>query len=705
VADGLDYAHRKGVVHRDIKPGNILLAEGHATIADFGIARAIEAAREDRVTSTGLGVGTPLYASPEQATAQETLDGRTDVYSLGCVLYEMIAGEPPLVGATPKMIQARRLSETPTALHALRDTVPPALDQVIARALARVPADRYATASEFGQALQAVLLSATPAVQLGVTPTGAWRAPRQPRSRRLWRVGVPVALGSAVIIAGTVLWLSNGWPNRGPLQFTVSNVKQVTSDPGVEYQPSISPDGSEVAYVEGHFGNTRIALRSTSQLGGGGGLYPAEDLSGSQLFPAWTPEGASIRFCARSQGECEWKEVGKLGGFVRAVDVPLPSNRLAWSRDGTRLVFGIRNDSILAWSADNGEPELLGVHVMDAWRPHSFAWSPDGPLGPPRSVLPSSDPHSISISADGRKLAYSDFTARQNIRSIPIPRSGSVSISDAVPVTTGNQVIESHSLSPDGEWIVFDSNLRGGLDIYRQRLEGGPSQPTLVADITGEAYGPDWSPDGTEIVFYNMTAEARNELLVVSADGGTPKRIWDHPGDDTWLPNWSPDGLAIAFQSRGFQGVEPWNLWIVSRDSVGAPWSDPAQLTDFSCSGADWAPDGASLVCGAQGGAWVRVSRDGEVLARYDPSTVGLRRLGTFQFSPDGARIYFSGTQEDGSWGVWWIPADGGDAKKVVAFDDPSLGVAGFQFTVGSEDLYLTIAEHESDIWVMDLEW
>ena len=208
VADGLDYAHRKGVVHRDIKPGNILLAEGHATIADFGIARAVEAARQERITRTGLGVGTPLYSSPEQATSEETLDGRTDIYSLGCVLYEMLAGEPPLTGATPQMIQARRLSETPTPLHALRDTVPPALDHVIARALARIPADRYATASQFGQALQAVLFASTPgamgdlsATPPSVTTTPAGNATKRTRRLRFWLPVVAVA--GALAVAGT----------------------------------------------------------------------------------------------------------------------------------------------------------------------------------------------------------------------------------------------------------------------------------------------------------------------------------------------------------------------------------------------------------------------------------------------------------------------------------------------------------------------
>jgi serine/threonine-protein kinase len=150
------------VIHRDIKPGNILLSEGHAVLADFGIARAVSVSAQDRMTRTGLGVGTPLYASPEQTAGQETVDGRADIYALGCVLYEMLSGEVPLAGPTPQSIQAKRLTETPTPLTVLRDTVPPPLDAVISRALAKVPADRWNSAGDLEEALRKAVLDTTP---------------------------------------------------------------------------------------------------------------------------------------------------------------------------------------------------------------------------------------------------------------------------------------------------------------------------------------------------------------------------------------------------------------------------------------------------------------------------------------------------------------------------------------------------------------
>ncbi|MGB5527787.1 MAG: serine/threonine-protein kinase [Gemmatimonadota bacterium] len=154
VADALDFAHAHDVIHRDIKPENVLLSRRHALITDFGIARAITLGGGERLTETGMAVGTPAYMSPEQARGEAVLDGRTDIYSLACLTYEMLAGEAPLAGRSPQITMARRQSESPTSLTLLRDTVPEVLDAVVLKALSRLPADRYPTASQYGDAVQ-----------------------------------------------------------------------------------------------------------------------------------------------------------------------------------------------------------------------------------------------------------------------------------------------------------------------------------------------------------------------------------------------------------------------------------------------------------------------------------------------------------------------------------------------------------------------
>jgi serine/threonine-protein kinase len=172
LADALGYAHHQGILHRDIKPENILLAGGHCVIADFGLARALEAAGDERLTVSGLAVGTPAYMSPEQASSDARLDGRSDLYSLGCVIYEMLAGEPPFTGRTAQAIIARRFSEPPPLLRTLRE-VPERVEQVVMKALARTPADRFATTATFGAALAAALESAPASAPV---PKGArWR--------------------------------------------------------------------------------------------------------------------------------------------------------------------------------------------------------------------------------------------------------------------------------------------------------------------------------------------------------------------------------------------------------------------------------------------------------------------------------------------------------------------------------------------------
>ena len=199
VASALDYAHRQNIIHRDIKPENVLLHDGQAIVADFGIALAVQTAGGARMTQTGLSLGTPQYMSPEQAMGERTVDARSDVYALGAVTYEMLVGEPPFSGASAHAIVARILSERPTALCTLRDTVPDPVERAVLQALAKLPADRFATARAFADAL-------APATPSGaqVAPTSAAQPPA--RRRGAW---VAYAVGVAGMLAGAAGWLQS----------------------------------------------------------------------------------------------------------------------------------------------------------------------------------------------------------------------------------------------------------------------------------------------------------------------------------------------------------------------------------------------------------------------------------------------------------------------------------------------------------------
>ena len=240
VADALAYAHGHGVVHRDIKPDNIMLAGDDVLVADFGIARALDVSSGDGITSSGVALGTPSYMSPEQASGTGEVDPRTDVYGLACVLYEMLVGEPPFTGPTARAIFARQASEPVPRISIVRDTVPTALERVIAKGLAKVPADRYATALEFKNALAHVSL--------------AEEAP--PTTIPLRRILAGLGLTAVVAAAGWLVWKAFHPPTTG------------LDDEEIIVYPFISPAnpgserlGEDVATIIGHRLNGTGPLR------------------------------------------------------------------------------------------------------------------------------------------------------------------------------------------------------------------------------------------------------------------------------------------------------------------------------------------------------------------------------------------------------------------------------------------------------------
>ena len=288
IAAALDYAHRHGVIHRDLKPENILLQDGQPLVADFGIALAVSNAGGNRITQTGLSLGTPQYMSPEQATGDRAIDGRTDIYSLGAILYEMLTGDPPYVGSTAQAVIARVLTETPRSVRAQRNTVPEFVDSAVERALAKLPADRFSTAHEFADALHGKAGSEGSA--------DFTRAHRALPARRSWRSYAPWA-AVVLAVAGVAAVAARVWtPVPAPVI-----ISTILPPPGQEFSEqesmgAMSPDGKRFAFVTlGPRGETQLWVRRLDTLG----AQPVAGTAGATA-PFWSPDGKSIGYFSHS---------------------------------------------------------------------------------------------------------------------------------------------------------------------------------------------------------------------------------------------------------------------------------------------------------------------------------------------------------------------------------------------------------------------
>jgi len=715
-------------------------------LADFGIALAVNLAGGNRLTETGLSLGTPQHMSPEQATGDRRLDPRTDIYSLGAVLYEMLAGEPPHTGPTAQAVIAKLMTEQPTHLRTVRNTVSEAVEAAVSRALAKAPADRFLSAADFATALRAA------------PETAAGRA--RPR----WGL---TAAGAVVVSALAVGYLV--WQRPGPLP-ALGWSEQLTADAGLEIQPAISPDGRLVAYAVGTATRMRIFIRP---VGGGRTIPLSDDSSSVETQPQWSPDGSMILFLSRGGVSI----APALGGGSRPVVPPRSAAAFVasatWSPNGKEIAF-VRGDSLLVAPIEAGPPRSLAAEKD--W--HSCRWSPDarwiacvalnrisvlpgpsfGNLAPsaidlipaaggrpirvaeprtlnqspgfsvdsrrlyyvssrngPRDVYaqeiarsgePRGEPVrlttglgalSISFSADGRQLAYAVYTARANLWSMPIIPGKVVGLESATQLTSGNQVIESVAVAPDGRSLLYDSDLRGNADIYRIPIEGGPVEQ-LTTDPAGE-FAPTLSPDGRGLAYHSCRLGTR-DIEVKPLDGGPVEQVTDSPAQESY-PQWTATGDIVFFEQVANATLRTRRLGN-GRWSVPDTLAVPAQRGALSPAGDLLAYVASPLVPGS-GPIWVRpMAPPGVARALFQPSEREPPG-GLVVWGSDGRTVYYKAHDLNGMTSFWVISAAGGHPRMIARLADPTRQSARVDFDTDGKRLYFAIEDRESDVFVAEL--
>ena len=755
VVDALAYAHANGVVHRDIKPDNVLITGHHALVTDFGVSRALSNAGDSTLTSAGIALGTPAYMSPEQAVADPLVDHRADIYSVGALGYELLTGRQPFSGMSPQQMLAAHISVAPDHVSVHRATVPPALAALIMRCLEKRPADRWQSADELVAQLEVI---ATPSG--GMQPSSATLPSVRTRIDRRLIAAVP-AVG--LILAGAGWWITRPQP-----AYVVGSTTQITNAPGLELDASVSPDGRLFAYTSGPAGRTRVFVR---QVAGGTARALTDGASGAQRTPRWSADGQSITFLVGQSlyrapalggtpellidaggyefaspalspdgNSVAWADQNAVyvrpvaGGADRKIATASYPNYIVWSPDSRRLayvsengwfIYGLRNLGNLApssvWVADTegGTP----VRVSNTTHLNTGpVWTPDGrsilfvsslgggrdvyqqalsrsgaPRGRATRLTTGLNAHTISLSADGTRLAYSVLTTRSNLWWAPISSAGVTPFAEAAQVTNENQTVEGMAVSPDGNWLVYDSNRGGTQAIFKIRVEGG--EPIQLTRDSADAFLPSWSPDGREVAYHSWKSGNR-DVYVVGSDGRAPRAATSYPGHEMY-PFWSPSGRELLFIS---DRNKRWELHVIAKDDNGS-WSEPRQVTtDFGYNGR-WSPDGLRIAYVSMVDTTIHVvNADGSgSRLLFDGRPLGLTTL-QVAFGRRSDQLYFQAVDRDSRHAFYEMPMRGGAPRLVFRFPDPARQPRRTEFDTDGRRLFFTVATDESDVWMMDLQ-
>jgi len=608
VAEALDYAHRAGVIHRDIKPANILLHDGNPVVADFGIALAVSAAGGGRMTETGLSLGTPHYMSPEQASADRDLSARSDVYSLGCVLYEMLAGQPPHTGPSAQSILVRILTEDPRPVTDLRRSVPPHVGATVMKSIEKLPADRFETARHFIDALGDDTFAYT-AVPRTLT-TGARRAP-PPAASWVADVRSKVAVALVAVFAAIA-----GWSLFSPASSGVG-------DPPIAFRfqladslnfqvVALSPDGTVAIYTGGSLSFRRP---------GSTDIVPVPNTDGAR-FAAFSPEGDWLAYSTAIEG------AANRGLFKQPVrgGEPIQISALAgvsffllseWASDGRLYGMAGSNDrgaALVRVSDAGGAFDTLQIPTRPGRTPMLTTLLPGG-----ESVL-FSEMGTAGQLGEGRVMAFRLETgdtievvpqgafarwlptghllySRRGgfLEAVPFDPDRLRVLGPAVPVLSG--VAGSGDLSffyvnnagtlvyTAGEATGLRSERASGLVAEWVDLNGNTE--TLSMRPTDHTDGS-VSPDGRSIAYIR---EERVWIYDVIRGSDGPLRD-DELGSDEHNPMWSPNGTELVFSSirEGSQRQDIYRQVVEGDEAavrVGgtAMWDNPFQ----------WLPDGTVI--------------------------------------------------------------------------------------------------------------
>ncbi len=669
VADALHYAHTQGVIHRDIKPENILLANGRPMVADFGIALAVSAAAGGRMTETGLSLGTPHYMSPEQATADKEITGRSDVYSLASVLYEMLAGQPPHLGGSAQQIIMKIIAESPQNVTALRKSVPPNVATAIAKALEKLPADRFQSAQAFAEALKnPAFTTATALTATGAAADGRWKQ----------RAAFPLAFTSMALLVAAG-W---GWLRPEP----AVPVTRFDLDPGAAMPTPgsdivISPDGSLLAFA-GVVGNDPTALY-VRRLDGDPNFRKVPGTDGANTAsPAFSPDSRSLAF-RRLNNALVRLDLSGAGATVIANLGTEIGTYLHWGTPD-QIVYSGGPQGLFRVAVAGGTPEFLRK-TAGAQR-HSFLL-PDGSgvlystgaqgvmvldfatdsatLLVPNAVHPTyvATGHLLYIAEDGGLFAIPFNLGSHRIT------GAAVKLLDRVAAGTGQR---GYSVSQLGTLVYHE-----GVSAFTG--EAGLPNVLAIVDINGAARPielpagsrvmPRFSPTGDRIAYVNRSNRGgvARDIHVLDVTAGTDTRL-TFAGDNL-DPIWSPDGREILFTRSDNIGGDSRDLFIKPADNSSAERSVLA-MPGWQSPNA-WLQDGTILFSSAaQGGLFKLFSVKDSAAPRAFLEGPTYER--DISLSPDGKYAVY-GSSNDGQVSIWIADYPAAKGRWQVA---PMLGVA-----------------------------